>query len=81
MLRFALLARAVGQDEVELATLQVGLRHPDAHGVSQLVAGVVAASYELEVLLVEVVVVAVEVSDRHEALTVVLLTSSMRHPN
>lgn len=49
MLRFALLARAVGQDEVELATLQVGLRHTDAHGVSQLVAGVVAASYELEV--------------------------------
>ena len=73
MLRFALLARAVGQDEVELATLQVGLRHTDAHGVSQLVAGVVAAAYELEVLLVEVVVVAVEVSDRHKALTVVLV--------
>ena len=59
--------------EIELSLVYVCLFHPYSYCVAQLVAAVVSASDETEVLVVEIVVVVVECVQRHETLAVVVV--------
>lgn len=63
----------IGEDEVELALLEVGAHHLYAYGVAQLVAVVATTTYEAVVLLVEVVIVVAQVAHHDHTLAVVLV--------
>src|SRR5574344_2403261 len=63
----------IGQCEVQLTFFQIGSRHLDADGISQLVSVVMAAANQLIMCLVKFVIVALQVAYGYHAFAVVLV--------